>query len=124
MQRRKGAAAEREICKLLSDELGLTVQRNIGQARSGGADCLELPGFALEIKRQESLSRPAWWRQAVKQGEKARLEPLVAYRRNGEAWRFLRVHRDACVDVSWDEGMEYIREKLTRLFAIYPEIKT
>lgn len=33
MQRRKGAVAEREILRLLGDELGISLQRNLQQTR-------------------------------------------------------------------------------------------
>jgi hypothetical protein len=36
--RTKGAAAEREIFKILSDCLGVKVERNLVQTREGGAD--------------------------------------------------------------------------------------
>lgn len=85
-QRRKGAAAEREVLRLLGDELGQSLQRNITQTRGGGADCLEVHGWAIEVKRQEKLSRPAWWRQACEQAERARAEPMLLYRRSREAW--------------------------------------
>jgi hypothetical protein len=37
-QRRKGAAGENELAKILSDQLGWVVKRNIGQSRDGGDD--------------------------------------------------------------------------------------
>ena len=44
MQRSKGQRGERELFGLLSDQLGFIVQRNIDQARAGGADCIQVPG--------------------------------------------------------------------------------
>ena len=87
MGRNKGARAEREVLKLLGQELGVLLERNLSQTRGGGADCLEVKGWAIEIKRQESLSRPTWWRQAVEQAEKVGAEPMLLYRRNGEKWQ-------------------------------------
>ena len=111
-QRNKGAAAERELCALLSEELGITVRRNVDQARSGGADCVEIRGFAIEIKRREALSRPSWWAQAVRQAEAARLEPMLFYRRSREPWRAM-VHRHNAdpLDVCFDAAVAHIREK-------------
>ena len=71
--RTKGARGEREVLKLLGEELGIDLQRNLVQTREGGADCLCVRGFAIEIKRQERLSRPTWWRQACEQA--ARVGP-------------------------------------------------
>lgn len=86
MQRRKGQQAEREVLKLLGDELGQELQRNLQQTRCGGADCLSVRGWAIEIKRQEALNRLAWWRQTCKQAEQVGAEPMLLYRRSREAW--------------------------------------
>ena len=85
-QRRKGAAAEREVLKLLGAELGQELERNLQQTRNGGADCLAVKGWAIEVKRQERLSRPAWWKQAVEQAQRVGAEPMLLYRRSREAW--------------------------------------
>lgn len=122
-QRRKGAEGERELFRLLSGELGVSVKRNVDQARNGGADCLELPGFAIECKRHQSLSRPSWWAQAVKQGQSAGLEPIVFYRRNREAWRALIAGPGGYRDADWTEAMDYCRDKLARLYGLYPAMK-
>ena len=114
-QREKGMRAERELCALLSDELGTLVRRNVDQARIGGADCLELHGFSVEIKRVEKLARPTWWRQAVRQAEAMRCEPILFYRRSREPWRaMLHRHDSDPVDVCWEEALCHIREKWAR----------
>jgi hypothetical protein len=122
-QRTKGAVGEREVFRLLSEELGFVVTRNVDQARKGGADCINLPGFSPEVKRREVLSRPSWWRQAVRQGAKDGKEPIVWYRRNREEWRALIVgtNGEEYRDVSWAESLDYVREKLSRLFGIYTD---
>lgn len=120
MQRRKGASAERELCKLLSDELGIEVRRNVDQARAGGADCLELPGFAIECKRHETLRRPSWWVQAVEQGTKVQAEPIVFYRRSREPWQSLiRTADGGYREATWDQAMAHVRDKLARLHGIF-----
>lgn len=87
MQRTKGATAERELLKLLSDGLGLNLTRNLTQTREGGADCDDLEGYALEIKRHETLQLTTWWRQAVEQaGDKV---PVLAYRQSRHPWLFV-----------------------------------
>ncbi len=86
MSRTKGAQAEREALKLLGAELGTSLERNITQTRCGGADCLGVKGFAVEIKRQERLSRPTWWKQAVRQAAALGVEPMLLYRRSREPW--------------------------------------
>ena len=57
-QRRNGAAGEREFLKALGAELGDILSRNLQQTREGGADRLCVKGWAIEVKRQEALSRP------------------------------------------------------------------
>jgi hypothetical protein len=120
-QRNKGARGEREIFAKLSEELGFVVKRNVDQARLGGADSLELPGFAPEIKRRETLSRPTWWRQAVRQGLVLKAEPIVLYRQSRKPWRALIAADGGYKDVSFEEALDHIRDKLQRLYGIYRE---
>jgi hypothetical protein len=85
-QRNKGQRAELEVLRLLGAELGQQLQRNLQQTRAGGGDCLDVWGYVIEIKRQEALSRPAWWRQACRQAAGIG-EPMLLYRRNREPWQ-------------------------------------
>jgi Holliday junction resolvase len=87
MQRSKGARAEREVFALLSKELGSCVRRNVDQARAGGADCIEVPGWAIEVKRHETGFREAWWEQTLRQAEEAEACPALAYRASRQPWR-------------------------------------
>ena len=107
-QRRKGAAGEREFLKALGAELGDILSRNLQQTREGGADCLCVKGWAIEVKRQEALARPTWWRQAVKQAARAGAQPMLAYRRNREPWR---VWIAEGADITVAEAANAIREK-------------
>jgi hypothetical protein len=121
-QRRKGQRGELELFALLSDELGFVVRRNVDQARVGGADCIELPGFAPEVKRHERLALPAWWRQAVKQGQAMQAEPIVFFRQSRQPWQaMLRALDGGYRVVSWEAAVLHVREKLARLYAIYPK---
>lgn len=87
--RRKGATAERELFKALNERLGRDMfVRNLLQTRQGGCDDGNAELFALEVKRQESLSLPAWIQQAVEQAKPGQI-PVLAYRRSKEPWRFL-----------------------------------
>ena len=113
-QRNKGAAAEREVLKLLGDELGQQLQRNLQQTRSGGGDCLDVWGYVIEVKRQEALSRPAWWRQACKQAEGIG-EPMLLYRRNREPWHALIHTRNGGYrHGTFADAVEAIREKWSK----------
>lgn len=123
MQRRKGQCGERELCRLLSDELGVTVRRNVDQARIGGADCVELTGFAVECKRSQKLSAPSWWRQAVRQGVDIGAEPIVFYRRNREPWQaLLRTADGGYRHATWDQAMAHVRDAWQRAPATPMEV--
>jgi hypothetical protein len=109
MSRNKGARGEREFLAMLGAELGEMLTRNLQQTRGGGADCLMVKGWAIEVKRCESLSRPTWWRQAVEQAEREGVQPMLAYRRNKEPWRVWI--KEGC-DISVEQAACAIREKL------------
>ena len=83
--RNKGAAGEREVAKILTDNLGFVVKRNLGQARDG-ADDITIEKFRIEVKRKEALAIDKWSAQVeacAKAGEVA----VVVYRRSGQPWR-------------------------------------
>ena len=88
--RTKGQCGERELCKLLSQSLGLDLSRNLDQVREGGADILGVPGFIIEVKRREAEQKAKWWEQVCKAGRRyPQLMPVVAYRRSRQPWRFM-----------------------------------
>lgn len=117
--RRKGAVGENELFKLLSDELGIAIKRNVDQARAGGADSLDLPGFAPEVKRREALDRDAWWAQTVKQAMDRNAEPICFYRQNRKPWRALVLGNGTYRDIGWVDALDHIRDKLARLYGVY-----
>lgn len=89
MARNKGQRGERELCELLMHHLELDeVTRNLDQVREGGADIMDVPGLAIEVKRQETLSVDSWWRQATKQAINTNRMPVLAYRQNRKKWHF------------------------------------
>lgn len=105
MSRTKGAVAERELFKLISQCLQIDVERNLVQTREGGADT-SVGIWAIEVKRQEQYSFDAWWRQAVEQAERADKRPMLAYRKSRQPWRFRVFARDyldlhECKEESW-----------------------
>ncbi len=111
--RNKGQVGEREALKLLGEELGQLLHRNLVQTREGGGDCLEVKGWCIEIKRQERLNRKAWWRQAVEQARRAGSEPMLLYRRNREPWRaFIHTTGDEYREGTMQDAAQAIREKL------------
>ena len=86
-QRNKGATAERELFALLTEQLGVSVTRNLTQTRGGGADALDVPGWAIECKRCEALSIASWWTQATRQAEQTGRKPALFYRQSRRPWR-------------------------------------
>lgn len=87
-QRNKGGRGEREFLRLLGERLGRDLRRNLQQTREGGADCLDVAGFSIEVKRQEKLSLGAWWDQAVRQTT-GNHTPALAYRQSRHPWRIM-----------------------------------
>jgi Holliday junction resolvase len=86
MSRDKGQRGERELFALLSDELGIIVQRRIDAAREGGCDSLDVPGWAIECKRTETLLS-AHWEQAVYQARDTARKPVLFWRPSRKPWQ-------------------------------------
>jgi hypothetical protein len=87
MQRDKGSCGERELFAILSVELGIVITRNLQQSRSGGADALDVPGWAIECKRCESLAITSWWSQAQRQADDLQRRPALFYRQSRRPWK-------------------------------------
>ncbi|MCT5858414.1 hypothetical protein LZN24_32970 [Pseudomonas aeruginosa] len=88
--RAKGARVELDFAKLCFEHLGIKVERNLEQSRSGGHDLSGLDGWALEIKaranvpgRKELLGM---WTQTLDQAQRAKLKPVVAVKVNRPGW--------------------------------------
>ena len=61
--------------------------RNLSQTRGGGADSLNVEGWAIECKRCESLAITSWWAQAQRQAEQTGRKPALFYRQSRRPWR-------------------------------------
>lgn len=61
MQRNKGAGYEREVCDAFGAALGVKVTREIGQARDGGADIVQVEPLVIECKRRRTLGTVMGW---------------------------------------------------------------
>jgi Holliday junction resolvase len=89
-QRVKGAVGEREVVNIFK-KFGFNLWRvpNSGGLKRDGnekGDIKGLDGWHLEVKRQETLSLPAWLRQAEEDCPDGD-EPLLVFRRSHEPWR-------------------------------------
>lgn len=93
--RNKGASAERELCKLLTDYLGGSYCRNLKQyqaAQHGDIEQLVGP-YLVEAKNHAKLAVRSWWSQACAAAEARLAVPCVAYRLPNrpleDRWRFV-----------------------------------
>ena len=85
--RNKGASFEREIAKMLFDELGIGFKRDLEQYRAGDHGDL-IPDddafpFVLELKRYADGpigGQPVWWNQVVKAAARESKLPCLIYK--------------------------------------------
>ena len=86
--RAKGQCGEREFLALLSELIGLEVglTRNLSQTRGGGADCIQLEGYSIEIKNQRTVTLPEWWKQTIRQAKNTNSIPILAYKVPRKGW--------------------------------------
>ena len=86
--RDKGQRGEREVCKLMGEALGVSLDRELDQTRDGGTDII-YEHFAVEVKRQEVLCIDKWWEQTCLQAKAIGKHPILLFRRSREPWRCL-----------------------------------
>lgn len=112
--RQKGAAAEREIAKLLFDELGMTFKRDLEQYRAadhGDLICDEPFPFVIEVKRYKTgcAPQPAWWDQVCAAAKSAGMLPLLVYKYNHQQWKW-RMPAEAVMRAGMPHGCITMRE--------------
>lgn len=120
LQRNKGMAGERELFKLLSAELGFVVERNLTQTRDAGCDSVSIPGFVVEVKRQEIPFTEKWMGQAIAAAKSGEI-PVVFHRQSYQPWRMYIRTADllnataytgiACLE--FEDAVIFIRENLS-----------
>jgi len=110
--RDKGQRGEREFLGLLSELLELTevLTRNLSQTREGGADCIELPGYSIEIKNCATVTLPQWWKQATRQAQLSQSIPVLAYKVPRKGWIVV-------VPAAWVIHPSWLHENL------YPDVE-
>ena len=85
--RNKGASFEREVAKMLFDELGITFKRDLEQYRAGDHGDL-IPDddsfpFVLELKRYAGGpvgGQAGWWEQVCKAANRENKMPALLYK--------------------------------------------
>jgi len=106
--RAKGARAELELCHLLSEYLGVTLNRNYKQAaQAQHGDIEQLVGpYLIECKNQAKITLGPWWEQARLAALKRGALPCVAYRLPNrglyDRWRFVVPLNEA-----WRTGQDW-----------------
>ena len=85
--RQKGAAFERELVKMIYEELGFEVKRNLEQYRSadqGDIEGMEEHGWTIEAKRYAKNMggnfKPEWWRQVTTAANANGTQPVLIYK--------------------------------------------
>ena len=84
LSRTKGKAGEREAVRLLVEITGLDVRRKVRQ-HDGDSDVEGLPGWCVEVKRDNGMSVAAMWEQAQRQCRGSD-RALLLYRRDRQPW--------------------------------------
>lgn len=106
--RNKGARGERELCRLLSDNLGQSFTRQLKQyqqAQHGDIEQLVGP-YLIEAKNHATTDgMKCWWQQAVTAADKRSAVPCLAYKMPRKGWRF-RVP----LPQAWASGQQWGRE--------------
>ena len=85
--RQKGAAFEREVAKLIDEQLGVVVKRDLEQYRSSDrGDLIGLDGWVIECKRYSADRgaggnyRPEWWQQVCSAAASSGCQPVLIYK--------------------------------------------
>ncbi|HDS1550721.1 TPA: hypothetical protein QEK98_002976 [Stenotrophomonas maltophilia] len=106
--RNRGARAERELCALLREYLGVEATRQYKQyAQAQHGDIEELIGpYLIECKNQARITLGPWWEQARAAAQARKAVPCVAYRLPNrglyDRWRFVVPLNEA-----WSAGQDW-----------------
>ena len=116
----KGASFEREVARMLYDELGITFKRDLRQYQESGhgdliADDPDWP-FELELKRYAKgpISGPdAWWEQVRVAAEKSGKRPALIYKYDRQPIRVVVDLIGVKANISFDDFCYLAREILS-----------
>jgi len=83
--RNKGANFERELAKMIYDELGVQTKRDLEQYRaSDHGDLIGLDGWTIEAKRYAHNAggnfKPDWWAQVTSAANATATGPVLIYK--------------------------------------------
>lgn len=105
--RDKGARGERELARLLMDNLGGEFCRLLKQyQKAQEADIEQLAGpYSIEVKNCATLNLKTWWHQAVAAAEKRGAVPCLAYKLARKGWKFV-----VPMPQAWSSGHQWSRD--------------
>ena len=124
--RNKGASAERQVAKILFDELGIEFRRELRQYQQtdlGDLVCND-PNwpYVIEVKCYATGNgcKPAWWAQASKAAQAAGMVPVVIYKYSRLPWRvvmplneFIEDPHDQTIEMSIEAFCYVCRERMS-----------
>lgn len=123
--RSKGARAERELCELLREYLGVEATRQYKQfAQAQHGDIEQLIGpYIVEVKNQAKITLGPWWEQARLAAAKRNARPCVAYRLPSrplyDRWRFVVPLNEAWrTGHDWRDAFRYTADVGLEAFAL------
>lgn len=79
--RQRGQEGEREVCQILTDALGISIKRLLGQERDGGVD-IKVGPFAIDCKRKKKVAKLYEWMEEAG----SERSPVIALRADGKSW--------------------------------------
>ena len=105
--RRKGAAAEREWCRMATEALGEKYQRNLRQYQESDGD-VQIGRFLVEVKNHARVAEKEWWRQTVAQAATRGAAPALAYKVPRHGWRVVVPLPEALASIHpWRTELDY-----------------
>ena len=86
----KGKSGELEVVHILR-EAGFEDARRTQQfsGQDGTSDVLGIPGYHLEVKRQETYRIDAWLEQAEHDAAEEGTIPVLIFRKSNQPWRVI-----------------------------------
>lgn len=115
--RNKGARGEREVCRMLADNLGGSFNRLLKQYQQAQlADIEQLVGpYSIEVKNCATLNLRTWWQQTLAAADKRGAVPCLAYKITRAGWRFV-----VPMPQAWSSGHQWSRD-LQYTQTLYPD---
>lgn len=89
----KGAIGENEVKAILVAHGFPLCRRNFASGGQGGNDLIGVPGYGIEVKRQET-TKPWEWYEQCKEAASPTETPVVVFRRSHSDWMALLSFED------------------------------